>query len=47
MDNSHLASREAFEDVGGCPYCLRTQGERIAAVAAKKATMRGQHHVRH
>ena len=36
----HLAARTTFEDVGGCPYCTLTQGERNAAVAAIQATKR-------
>ncbi|MET9360098.1 DUF6192 family protein [Streptomyces sp. NPDC006632] len=30
----HLAARETFEAVGGCPYCNHTPGERVAAVRA-------------
>ncbi|MEV8023031.1 DUF6192 family protein [Streptomyces sp. NPDC086554] len=30
----HLAARETFEAVGGCPYCTHTPGERVAAVRA-------------
>ncbi|MET7485093.1 DUF6192 family protein [Streptomyces sp. NPDC005538] len=30
----HLAARETFEVVGGCPYCNHTLGERIAALQA-------------
>jgi hypothetical protein len=35
VDGSHYASREAFDEVGGCPYCLHTADERIAALRAK------------
>ncbi len=31
---NHLAARETFEAVGGCPYCTHTPGERVAAVRA-------------
>lgn len=31
---NHLAARETFEAVGGCPYCNHTPGERVAAVRA-------------
>lgn len=33
----HLGFRETFETVGGCPYCMHTSGERIAALRAKQA----------
>ncbi|KJS58289.1 hypothetical protein VM95_34275 [Streptomyces rubellomurinus] len=36
----HLALRETFENVGGCPYCMHTPGERLAAVRALKAAER-------
>ncbi len=39
----HIAARTTFEDVGGCPYCSLTQGERNGAVAAIRATKRRQH----
>ncbi|MFH8292594.1 hypothetical protein [Streptomyces sp. NPDC018059] len=32
----HLAARETFEVVGGCPYCNHTPGERIAALQATR-----------
>ena len=35
----HVAFRETFEDVGGCPYCSYTPRERVA-LKAKKATLR-------
>lgn len=33
----HIALRTTFEAVDGCPYCLHTPGERIAAVNAVEA----------
>ncbi|MFE3854545.1 hypothetical protein ACFXPN_25835 [Streptomyces griseorubiginosus] len=32
----HLAARETFETVGGCPYCNHTPGERVAALQATR-----------
>ena len=32
----HIAFRETFEEVGGCPYCSRTVEERVAALHAKR-----------
>jgi hypothetical protein len=39
-DASHLAARETFANVGGCPYCLRTPDERIAALEAIRRAQR-------
>ncbi|MEV6948201.1 DUF6192 family protein [Streptomyces sp. NPDC051172] len=36
----HLAARETFEMVGGCPYCSHTPGERIAALQATRRASR-------
>lgn len=36
----HIALRTTFEDVGGCPYCVYTPGERMAAARAIEATTR-------
>ena len=38
----HIAARQTFEDVGGCPYCLHTPGERQAALNAREALLRRQ-----
>jgi hypothetical protein len=38
----HLAARTTFEDVNGCPYCLRTPGERQAALQARETLLRRQ-----
>lgn len=46
LDDSHIASREAFENVGGCPYCLRTQDQRISALRAKEAERRASRDAR-
>lgn len=35
--NGHIAARETFEDVDGCPYCVHTPGERQAALSAMEA----------
>jgi hypothetical protein len=40
LDDSHIASRVAFENEGGCPYCLRTQEQRIAALSDKETRER-------
>ncbi|HEX8207582.1 MAG TPA: hypothetical protein VF587_16080 [Solirubrobacteraceae bacterium] len=45
-DDSHIASREAFENEGGCPYCLRTPEHRIAALHAKEAERRNRRDAR-
>lgn len=37
---NHIATRKAFENVGGCPYCLRTPEERAAALDAERAAER-------
>lgn len=39
-EEPHIASRETFEDVGGCPYCLHTPEERQAALKARDALTR-------
>lgn len=39
-DASHLAERETFAKVGGCPYCLHTPEERIAGLEAKRRAQR-------
>lgn len=36
----HLGARETFEELGGCPYCMYTPGERVAALRAKQAAGR-------
>lgn len=36
----HIALRTTFEDVGGCPYCMYTPGERQAALQARETLMR-------
>ena len=36
--SGHIAARETFEDVGGCPYCTYTPQARVAALKAKEAT---------
>lgn len=38
----HLGARETFEELGGCPYCMYTPGERVAALRAKQAAGRRQ-----
>lgn len=38
----HLAFRETFEKVGGCPYCTYTPDERVAALRAVAAERRQQ-----
>ncbi|MBT2401124.1 DUF6192 family protein [Streptomyces sp. ISL-100] len=38
----HLAARETFEAVGGCPYCNHTPGERIAALRTKRLANRAR-----
>ena len=40
LDSSHIASREAFLNEGGCPYCLRTPDQRIAALKAAERRRR-------
>lgn len=39
---AHIADRETFEDVGGCPYCRYTPGERQAALQARDSLLRRQ-----
>jgi hypothetical protein len=39
-DATHLAAPETFANVGGCPYCLRTPEERIAALEAMRRAQR-------
>jgi hypothetical protein len=33
-DETHVATRKAFLNECGCPYCLRTPEQRIAALRA-------------
>jgi hypothetical protein len=40
VDDMHIASRKAFENEGGCPYCKLTQAERIAALTREEAAER-------
>jgi hypothetical protein len=40
--HDHVAFRETFEEVGGCPYCLHTPRERIAALGAQELRRRGR-----
>lgn len=40
VNPQHLASREAFEDCDGCPDCLRTPGERQAALQARESLLK-------
>ncbi len=37
VDASHIGLRETFEEVGGCPYCLHTPDERVAALQKKSS----------
>lgn len=38
FDETHIGSRKAFENEGGCPYCLRTPAERAAAQRKQNTT---------
>ncbi len=40
VDGVHIASRNAFENEGGCPYCKLTPAERIAALRREEAAER-------